>query len=79
MNFFKWASSSLLGHVALTEVFFSVPLFLVFLDLNYEDGTLTIAWALYMALIWALLGVVSAAFVWHTISLPLIKRRKDRL
>lgn len=79
MKFFKWASSSLLGHVALTELVFSLPLFLVFLDSNYEDGTLNLAWALYMALIWALLGVAGAALLWHTISLPLIKRRKDRL
>jgi hypothetical protein len=78
VTFFKWASSSLIGHVALTEIFFSMPLFLVFLDANYDDGTLTLAWALYMALIWALLGVVGAALVWYTISLPLIKQRKDR-
>jgi hypothetical protein len=58
---------------------FSVPLFLFFLDSNYEDGTLTMAWALYMALIWALLGVVGAGLVWHTISSPLIKRRRDKL
>lgn len=79
MSFFKWASSSLSGHVALTEIFFSVPMFLVFLDLNYEDGTLNLAWVLYMALIWALLGVVGAALIWHTISLPRMKRRKDQL
>ena len=78
MTFFKWASSSLLGHVALTESLFSLPLFLVFLDMNYDDGTLTLAWALYMALIWALLGLVGAALVWYTISLPLIKQRKDK-
>jgi hypothetical protein len=78
VTFFKWASFSLLGHIALIELFFSLPAFLVFLDLNYDQGTLTLSWALYIALIAALLGVVGAALVWYTISLPLIKQRKDR-
>ena len=78
MTFFKWASASLLGHIALTEMLFSLPLFLVFLDANYDEGTLTLAWALHIALVAALFGVVGAALVWYTISLPLIKQRKDR-
>jgi hypothetical protein len=78
MTFFKWASSSFLGHVALTEIIFSLPLFLVFLDSNYNQGTLTLEWALYIALICAVFGVVGAAFVWYTISLPLIKQRKGK-
>jgi hypothetical protein len=78
MTFFRWASFSLLGHIALTESFFSVPLYLVFLDANYRDGTLSLAWALYIALISALLGVVAAALIWYTISLPLIKRQHGK-
>jgi hypothetical protein len=79
MTFLKWASSSLLGHLVLVEVVCSVPLCLVLLDLNYEDGTLTAGWALWIFSISALAGVIGAALVWYTISLPLIKRRKDRL
>ena len=78
MNFFKWASSSLLGHVALVEVFCSVPLCAVLLDSNYADGMLTVAWALWIVCISCLAGGVGAVLIWYTISLPLIKQRKDK-
>jgi hypothetical protein len=79
MTFLKWASSSLLGHVVLFEAAFSVPLCLVLLDSNYTDGTLTVGWALWIVSISGLAGVVVAVLGWHTVTLPLIKRRKDRL
>jgi len=78
MQFFKRASSSLWGHVILCELFFSLPLFLIFLEANYTDGTLNFAWALYLAAVWSSLGAVGAAFIWYTISLPLIRKRDGR-
>jgi len=71
----KQASSSLLGHVALSEVAFSVPLFLIFLGQSYTEGTLTVSWAAYLLLVWAGGGAVAAAAFWFTISLPIIKGR----
>jgi hypothetical protein len=74
--FLKWASSSFFGHVVLCELLFSLPLALVFMDLNHADGKLTPSWAFYLVVVWALLGMVGAALVWFTISLPLLKRRQ---
>ena len=78
MAFSRWARSSLLGHMVLFEVILSLPLSIVFLELNYTQGTLTAAWAFDMAIIWIALGAVVAVLGWYTVSLPLIKLRKDR-
>jgi hypothetical protein len=72
----KEASSSLLGHVALFEVAFSAPLFLIFLGQSYTEGTLTVSWAAYLLLLWAGMGAVGAAAFWFIVSLPLIKRTR---
>jgi hypothetical protein len=68
------ASSSLLGHVALSELVFSAPLFLIFLGQSYTEGNLTVSWAAYLLLVWAGSGVVGAAAFWYVVTLPLIKR-----
>jgi len=73
-NLLKRASSSLLGHVALSEVAFSAPLFLIFLHQSYTEGTLTVSWAAYLFLLWAGSGAGAAAAFWFIVSLPLIKR-----
>jgi hypothetical protein len=78
MAFCRWASSSLLGHVVLFEVILSLPLSIVFLELNYSRGTLTVPWALDMSVIWGTLGVAVAVLGWYTVSLPLIRLRKSR-
>lgn len=75
-KFLKWASSSLIGHMVLFGVLCLGPGYLAFLVLIYSEGTLTVTWALYLALICGLMGVVGAIPVWYTITLPLIKQRK---
>jgi hypothetical protein len=77
MTFFKWASFSLLGHVALSEVIAALPFFLVMLFLNYSEGTLSLEWALWIFGVSVVMGVVGAVLIWYTISLPLIKRRNN--
>ncbi len=76
MRFFKWASSSFIGHIVLFELVGSVPMFFVFVSVAHSEGTLASAWVVYLAVIWAVLGAAGAALVWHTVSLPLIRRRR---
>ena len=78
MNIFKWAISSLAHHVLFWELVFSLPMFLVFLDLIHSEGTLTTAWAMWMAFGWAVLGAVAAVIFWYVAVLPMIDRRRDR-
>jgi hypothetical protein len=76
MKLLKRASSSLMGHVALFESFFSLPLSLIFLRINYLEGTLTPLWALRVILVSAVGGVIPALVLWYTVTSPLVKRRK---
>ena len=74
-RFFKWASFSLAGNIALSELLFSLPLLIAFTFMSSRDGTLT--WALfgYMIVICALGGVVFGLFMWLVVARPFIKRR----
>jgi len=78
LSLLKRSSSSLLGHIALFEIVFSLPFFLYFLHQHYLEDTLTVEWAIYLAVIWAVGGAVVAGFVWFTVSLGLIKRQRGR-
>jgi uncharacterized membrane protein len=74
-RFFKWASFSLVGNIALSELLFSLPLLIAFTFMSSRDGTLT--WDLfgYVIVICALGGAVFALFMWFMVARPLIKRR----
>jgi hypothetical protein len=74
----KWKMSSLWGHIAVFEAIFALPLFLFFLSQTYSQGTLTVDWTIYLAILWTVLGAVGGAFFWYAVSLPLIKSRRDR-
>ena len=76
-SFLKWASHCLVGHVVLFLVGVSLPCLAVFLFLDYSDGIpLTLSRVMYLALLWALAGLVVATLGWYTVSLPLIKQRE---
>jgi hypothetical protein len=76
MNLLKWGSSSLRGHVVLFEFAFALPLYLLFMYENYSEGTLTVGWAVYLAVVGAVFGAAFGAFFWFTVSKPLISSRK---
>jgi hypothetical protein len=78
-NLLQWAAGTLLGHVVASAVGFSLPLCIVFLDLNYQEGTLNPAWALWIVSMTGLLGLVFAVLFWYSVTRPLIKRRNDRM
>jgi hypothetical protein len=76
MPFLNWARSSLLGHIVLFELLFSLPEFLIFEFMNYRDGALTVTGTLRIAITAVVGGAVFATLVWFTISLPFRRRLK---
>ena len=74
-RFFKWCGSSLIGHVVLIQLICAVPLSLMFILVMASEGTLTVAWGLFVVLLDAVLFAIGAALFWYTYSKPLIKRR----
>jgi hypothetical protein len=74
-RFFNWGSSSLVGHLTLFELTYGIPLFFFSVATMYSDHRLTMASALYMALVCSALVAVGAALFWYTFSKPLLKRR----
>lgn len=76
MNFSKWISRSLLGHVVFFQIIFSLPASIYGLVSNYTQGTLTVPFAVEMMIVVSALGAVGAAAVWYTITLPIINRTK---
>jgi hypothetical protein len=77
-KFFNWCCASLLGHVVLMQLCFSLPLLLFFLPTIYSQGTLTVAWVLYMFFALMTLGAVCAVLFWYTITLPLLNNRRGK-
>jgi len=75
-KYFKWGSSSILGHVALSEALFGVPMFLFALTSMYAEDTLTISSTLKLGLLCAAAAAIFAVTFWYSISSNLIKRRK---
>jgi hypothetical protein len=78
-SFLTWASHCLPGHIVLFLIGCSLPCFAVFLFLDYSEGiSLTIGRVTYLAVLWAIGGLVIATLGWYTVSLPLIKTRGNR-
>lgn len=74
-RFFRWGSRSLLGHIALFQVFFSLPLVVLSLSRSASQGPLSLRWALHTVLVAAAGGVVCAVLFWYTVMRPLITRQ----
>jgi hypothetical protein len=75
-RFFKWGSSSLIGHLALFELTCGIPLFLFSVLTKDSDRTLTIASALYMAFVCsALVALGAALFLVHVFETTAKKAR----
>jgi hypothetical protein len=78
-TFLKWASSSMRGHIVLSQLFLSLPFFVVFVWLDVVDGRLTPIRVFYLAVIASVAGMIWAVLFWYTVSSPLIERRRKRL
>jgi hypothetical protein len=77
-RFFKWSSSSLIGHLAIFQLLCALPLFIWSLATMKSEGTLTMGSVLRMALVCSTLVAVAAALFWYSVSSPLIKSRNYR-
>jgi hypothetical protein len=53
-----WIRTTLQGHIVGIWIYFSCPIAAVFLILNYQDGTLTMVWALFIAFAAIVIGAV---------------------
>jgi hypothetical protein len=70
----KGASKSLRGHIVLFQAACSVPIFVLLAAWNYQDGTLTVRWAAWIALVSVAGGLVMALVAWYFVTLPILKR-----
>jgi peptidoglycan/LPS O-acetylase OafA/YrhL len=61
--------------MVLFESMCGIPLFCFSVVTMYENRTLTVATALYMAFVCSALVAVGAALFWYTFSKPLLTRR----
>ena len=77
-KFFKWCALSLLGHIVLFALTFTVPMLVAGLTLNYVEGTLTWDWVPYIALYSVLGGFAMAVIIWFVVTSPLLRRKGIR-
>jgi len=77
-TFFEFVNKSLFGHVVLYELVVSLPVFIWFLVENQSEGTLTLLWTAQFALEAVAGGGVVAFAMWHTVTLPLLRRSKEK-
>jgi hypothetical protein len=75
---FKWARTSLIGTIVVFELFLSIPMTILGLFLNYSEGTLTFAWAIWVLYVCAVGGAVLAVVIRYAVVLPHVKRRENR-
>jgi hypothetical protein len=73
----KRASSSLVGHIVLFQLFFALPMFILFVYLNYSEGTLTFSWGVWIAFVSVCGGLFMALFLWFTLSRWFVYLRRD--
>lgn len=73
-NFF-----SLRGHIMIYGVPSFVLLSTLGLLLNYEQGTLTASWAMYVVAVCATCGLAVGVIIWYAITLPFIFHGKKQL
>ena len=73
-----WARSSLLAHVIASIVFFSTPIFVVFLYVHHVDGVLTVGLAMWTLLVTLLGGVCFGALFWFTVTSRTRQAYRDR-
>ena len=64
-SFIAWMRSSLAGHLAFTGISFTPAVLGTLLYLNYEEGTLTKRWALYLVFMVLTLGAVLGVVFWY--------------
>jgi hypothetical protein len=75
VRFLAWASTTLTGHLLLFQLIFAVPMAVLFILLNYSQGTLTPGWAIWIIGLSAAVTIFVTILIWTTITLPRMKGR----
>jgi hypothetical protein len=73
----KWVGQSLVGHVVFFEILIFIPAITYGVVSNYVEGTLSLDFAIEMAVEVAAIVAIAAAAVWFFVTVPL-KRRTGR-
>lgn len=60
-----WIRTTLEGHIVGIWIYFSLPIAAVFLFLNYQDGTLTVVWALFIVFAAIVIGAVLGTVLFY--------------
>jgi hypothetical protein len=55
-GFRHWVRTTLQGHIVGIWIYFSCPIAVVFLFLDYQDGTLSVVWAFFTVFASAVIG-----------------------
>ncbi|MBW8078260.1 MAG: hypothetical protein GJU76_09345 [Gallionella sp.] len=71
-RFLKWAAKSGLGHQVLGQLLFGIPMTLLFLHLNFVEGTLTADWAGHVIAYGLVGGAVMGLILWYAVTRPLL-------
>jgi hypothetical protein len=77
-RFFKWCSSSLIGHLILFQLICAAPLSVMFILNISSEHTLTFGRAFYIAGLCSVLFAIVAVLFWYTLSKPLISSRSKK-
>lgn len=56
------------------EVTFSPMMFFLFLGKNYQDGVLTLPWAIYSFFLMIVIGAILGTVLWFAVTLPRMKK-----
>jgi hypothetical protein len=75
-SFFKWANSTLVGHIAYYGSLLAASEAATSIYLNIKQRTLTLSLAIFTVLGCAVIGVLCAVAIWFAVTLPRIKSRE---
>ncbi len=77
-KFFKWCSSSLIGHLILFQLICAAPLSVMFILMMSSEHTLTVGRAFFITAVSSVLFAIGAALFWYTLSKPLLSSRSKK-
>ena len=72
---FGWFRSTLTGHIVFCQLFYAIPMFLIFAYFAYADGYAITASKLLITLFGASVGgFLGACLFWYTVTVRILKK-----
>jgi hypothetical protein len=75
--FLRWGATSLLGHIALFELFGSLPMAIVIGTIEHSAGALTCAQVMRLIVTSSLFGPFCALPLWYFVTGPFLRARQS--